>query len=226
MRRIFPIFLFACLFSFPVGAQVDPAAPKESVTLDINAELLQRARELNVDLSAFVEERLATALKMESSAPAMSHKALVTASLDTLEDLLMSPLKVDESTPTDSVRAVCGSMLDAIDQLAAYAEIRKSMAEPTTLEEILTLGEYMAGRFRAIQTRAAEVERTAQSSVAILRRDCPNLDQADTRMSEVISVALAPYHPNAWCDAMRQKPQAAWTMDDGTNYAKLCTGGN
>jgi len=226
MRRIFPIFLFACLFSFPVNAQVDPAAPKETVTLEINADLLQRARELNVDLSAFVEERLATALKMESSAPAMSHKALVTAAFDSLESMMLAPLQVDASTPTDSVRATCQSMVDDFNKLVDYADTRKSMAAPTTLEEAKALDEYLAGRFQVFQTRMGEVGGQIQGSIAIIQRDCPDMDQDDAVMQQAMATALGQYGPSGWCNAMKQKAQAEWTMDDGTNYAKFCTGGN
>lgn len=226
MRRIVPIFLMALLISVSAKAQVDPAAPKEAVTIEINQDLLRRARELNVDLSAFIEERLATALKMESNAPAMSHKALVTAAFDSLESMMFAPLQIDASTPTDSVRATCQSMVDDLNKLVGYADTRKSMAAPATLEEAKALDDYLAGRFQALQTRMGEVGGQIQGSIAIIQRDCPDMDQDDAVMQEAMATALGQYGPSGWCNAMRQKPQAEWTMDDGTNYAKFCTGGN
>ena len=225
MRRIFPLFLTAFLFSLPVAAQVDPAAPKEAVTIEINQDLLQRAREQNVDLSAFVEEQLASALTMEAGA-AMSHKALVTAAFDSLESMMFAPLDINASSPTDIVRATCQSMIDNFNKLVGYAETRKSMPAPTTLEEAKALDEYLAGRFQALQTRMGQVGGQIQSSIAIIQRDCPDMDQDDAVMQQAMATALGQYGPTGWCNAMRQKPQAEWTMDDGTNYAKFCTGGN
>ena len=226
MRHIFPLFLTAFLFSLPATAQVDPAAPKEAVTIEINQDLLQRARERNVDLSAFVEEQLASALSMEADAPAMSHKALVTAAFDSLEGMMFAPLDIDASSPTDTVRATCQSMVDNFDKLVGYAETRKSMPAPTTLEEAKALDDYLAGRFQALQTRMGQVGSQIQASIAIIQRDCPDMDQDDAVMQQAMATALGQYGPTGWCNAMRQKPQAEWTMDDGTNYAKFCTGGN
>ncbi len=222
---LFVLFLLPLSIS-QAFAQVDPAAPKEAVTLDINAALLERAREQNLDLSALLEERLATALKFESDATPTSHQALVAAAFDTFESMMFAPLQIDATTHTDAVRATCQSMIEDLDQLEAYAEARKSMDAPKTLEEAKALDGYLAGRFQVLQTRMGEVGDEIQGSIAIIQRECPDMDQDDAVVQQAVATALGQYGPGGWCAAMRQKPQAEWTMDDGTNYAKFCTGGN
>ena len=75
MPRIILAALFTLLLGHPVAAQVDPAAPKEAVTLEINADLLRRAQALHIDLAALLEVQLASAFADggDAAPAAMSH---------------------------------------------------------------------------------------------------------------------------------------------------------
>jgi hypothetical protein len=57
MWRISIVMIVALL-----AAQPAVAGSRKSVTLEIDADLLRRAESLNMDLGAFLEKRLATAL--------------------------------------------------------------------------------------------------------------------------------------------------------------------
>ncbi len=62
MKRITLLLLAALTTSQPVVAQVNPVAPKEAVTIEINADLLRRAREKNIDLSFIMEKQIEAVL--------------------------------------------------------------------------------------------------------------------------------------------------------------------
>lgn len=45
----------------------DPSAPKKSANLSINADLLQQAKQLNINLSQMLEQRLAEIVRQAKS---------------------------------------------------------------------------------------------------------------------------------------------------------------
>jgi hypothetical protein len=226
MRRIIPIVLVALLPAFPLIAQ---AAPKESVTLEIDAELLRKAQALHIDLSAMLEEQLASALG-GGGAPAPvpdasnAHQAVVTAAFDTFEVIMFAPLKVDDTTSLEDAKKVCVSMFESIDELVDLGAKRKAMALPTTLEEAKALDEYLAGRFQALQARMNENGARLQPAIQRLQNDCPELDRDEAIMANAVNTALGKYGPEGWCQVMRNKPQAEWSMENSEKFVLYCTG--
>ena len=234
MKRITLLLLVALTTSQPVVAQVNPVAPKEAVTIEINADLLRRAREKNIDLSFIMEKQIEAVLgplagatsstqASVSKAP-VSHETLIAAAFDSFEAMVFAPLRIDRNTSVEMVRTVCQSVLDDLDQLVAYAETRKSMALPTTIEEAKALDQYLAGRFQAFQARMGKDGNKANASGKILEANCPDLDVDESIAQEAMATALDNYGPKGWCQATMRKPQSQWTMEDGGNFAKYCQG--
>lgn len=71
-------------------AACDPSAPKESVSLSINAELLARAGELGVNLSGTLEQALAEAITQREPRGAENRKAEPAASVGEIDPVLLA----------------------------------------------------------------------------------------------------------------------------------------
>jgi hypothetical protein len=224
IRRIAFIVLLTLLPNLPAAAQVNPTAAKETVTIQVDADLLRRARMMNIDLSASMEKQLKAELAALVGASSLSHQALVTEAFDSFEAMLFSPLKVNGNTPAATVRSVCQSMNANLDQLIAYAETRKSMPLPATLEEARNLDQYLAGRFQTLSARMRKEGRTIQASTKIMEAQCADLSRDEAGAKKAMAAALGKYGPVGWCRVMMQKPRAQWTMQDGGNFAKFCAG--
>ena len=223
--RTIPLFsLIAILLSLPITALAKPASPKESVTLKINADLLKRARAQDLDLASVLEKQLKAKWGDPVGATPTSYLPFFTAAFDNFEAMMFAPGKVTAKTPTAEVRAVCKAMNKNAKQLVADAETRKSMPLPTSLEEARKLDEFIQRRFQAFQGRAAKVGKQMEASAKIMQAKCADLDQDEKAMQAAMKTVFAGYGPAGWCQAMRRKPQAEWTMDDGGNFAKFCTG--
>jgi Protein of unknown function (DUF3012) len=226
MRRIvfFASFILlpGLLFTSFVGAA---DARKESVTIEIDADLLKRARAQDLDLASILEKQLKARLGSAASAPATDHLSFLSAAFDNFESIMFAPLKVNAQTSNADVRKVCKEMIKGTEQLIADAETRKSMPLPTSLEEARKLDDYIQSRFKAFQERAAKVGQQAANSSQILKSKCADLDVDETQMRTAMQSVFAGYGPAGWCQAMRQKAQAEWTMEDSENFVKFCTGG-
>lgn len=216
--------LIAVLPSLPAAAQSDPAAPKEAVTIEIDSDLLRRARERNLDLGVLMETSLEAELGGVAGAVPETHRALLAAAFDNVEAMMFAPLKVDPNTPTVEVRRVCQSVNERLERLVAHAKAREAMALPETLEEAQELDQYLASRVQAMQARMAKVGAKAQASGKIMEAKCPDLNRDERMAQQAMRTALAGYGPVGWCRAMMRKPQAQWTMDDGGKFAKYCQG--
>lgn len=199
---------------------------KESVTIEIDANLLKRARAQDLDLASILEKQLKVRLGTSANAPSTDYLAFLTATFDNFESMMFAPLKVNAQTPTADVRKVCKAMNKSVEQLVADAETRKSMPLPTSLEEAKKLDEYIQSRFKAFQGRAAKVGQQAANSTQIMKSKCADLDMDDTAARTAMQSVFAGYGPAGWCQAMRGKPEAQWTMDDSQNFVKFCTGAN
>ncbi len=223
MRRFVLFVLIALLPGLPAAAQSTTPGAKEPVVLRIDAELLRRAREMNLDLDAMVEKQLQAELGVQAGAP-QSHEDLLVAAFDNFEAMMFEPLKIDQTTPKAAVRDVCRSMLEKADQLVAHAELRKSMELPTTLEEAQELDQLQARRFQALQARMGAAGSKMQASHKIIQANCADLDQDETATQDAMKTALGGYGPVGWCRVMMRKPQAQWNMEDAGKFAQLCQG--
>ena len=221
MHVFIHFFLILLLVGLPVSSF---AAAKEAVTLEINSDLLKRARAQHIDLSSLLEAQLQTKLGGTANATPASRMALMTETFDNFEAMMFAPLKVNSSTPTAEVRNVCRAMFERGKQLQAHAEARKAMPHPTSLEEAKKLDDYLASRFQSFQTRAAKVGQQAQAATTIMQAKCSDLDQDEKATQVAMKEALAGYGPVGWCRAMMKKPKAQWNMEDAGKFAKFCPG--
>ena len=221
MRFTTPFLLMLLLVGLPVSSF---AAAKESVTIEINADLLKRARAQHIDLSSLLEAQLQAKLGGAKTATPASRMALMTESFDNFEAMMFAPLKINSSTPTAEVRKVCRTMLERGEQLQAHAEARKAMPHPTSLEEAKKLDDYLASRFKSFQARAAKVGKQAQAATKIMQAKCSDLDQDEKSTQVAMKEALAGYGPVGWCRAMMKKPKAQWNMEEAGKFAKFCPG--
>lgn len=224
MRRTLLILFMAVLHSLPAAAQSDTAAPKEAVTIEIDSDLLRRARERNLDLGAMMETSLAKELGVAADAAPDTHRALLAAAFDNVEAMMFAPLEIDRNTPTAEVRRVCQSVNTRLEKLVAHAKAREAMALPESLEEAQELDQYLAKRLQAMQARMAKDGAKAQASGKIMEAKCPDLNRNERLAQQAMKTALGGYGPVGWCRAMMRKPQAQWTMDDGGKFAKFCQG--
>lgn len=224
MRRIVFFFFIILISSLLVTILANAAAPKESVTIAINADLLKRARAQNIDLASVLEKQLQAKLGVPTSTTSTSYLPFLTATFNNLESMMFAPLKVTEKTPTAEVRTVCKAVNKNMEQLVADAETRKSMPLPTSLEEAKKLDEFIQRRFQAFQTRLNTVGAKMQTSGKIMETKCADLEQDNKLAKEAMKTVFAGYGPVGWCQAMRKKPQAEWSMDDSGKFVKFCTG--
>ena len=221
MRIIAFIFALVLLPNLPAAAQGGSTGPKESVTIEIDAELLRRAREMNLDLSEVMEKQLETEL---AAASTVTHYSLLVAAFNNFETMMFAPLKIDQTTPVAGVKAVCQSVQENVEQLIAHAKTRKSLALPDTLEEAQQLNQYLAGRYHKIQAGMRQSGNKLQASGKILEANCPELNTNETAAKNAMQTALAQYGPEGWCRAMMKKPQGDWNMQDAGTFAKVCQG--
>ncbi|WP_282607060.1 DUF3012 domain-containing protein [Pelagibius sp. Alg239-R121] len=224
MRLFAILFLAALLPGFSVVAQSNSTALKESVTLEINADLLRRAREMNLDLAAVMEKQLEAEIVARGGTASVTHQSLLVAAFDNFEAMLFTPLKVDRTTPVAGVKAACQSVQESVGQLIAHAETRKSLALPDSLEEAQQLNQYIAKRFHAIQAGMRQAGGKIRASGKILEANCPELNANEAVAKNAMQTALAQYGPEGWCRVMMKKPQAAWNMQDAGTFAKVCQG--
>lgn len=225
MRIISLFFVISLFTNLPVGAFANTTpAPKESVTIPHNAELLQRTRAQNVDLAAVLGKEPEMKLDGPGNATPASYHSFLTAAFENFETLMFAPLKVTEKTPTAEVRTVCQAINKHIDQLVADAEIRQSMPLPTSLEEAKKLDELIQLRFQDFQTRFNKVGSKMKASGKIMGAKCGDLAKNPSIMQEAMKVAFAGYGPVGWCRAMMKKPQAEWTMEDEGKFENFCQG--
>ena len=221
MRFTTPLLLMLVLIGLPVSTF---AAAKESVTIEIDADLLKRARAQHLDLASFFEAQLQAKLGGSAKATPASRMALMTESFDNFEAMMFAPLKVNASTPTAEVRKVCQAMMERGEQLKAHAKARKAMPHPTSLEEAKKLDDYLASRFKSFQARAAKSGKQAQAATKIMKSKCADLDQNEKSIQVAMKEALAGYGPVGWCRAMMKKPKAQWNMEEAGKFAKFCPG--
>lgn len=224
MRRI-AFFSYVILLSgLLVTTFGNAATPKESVTIEINADLLKRARAQDLDLASILEKQLKAKLGGPADATPTSYLPFLTATFDNLEAMMFAPINITTKTPTAEVRAVCQAINKNMDQLVADAEARKAMPLPTSLEEAKELDEFIQSRFQAFQTRLNTVGNKMQTSGKIMEAKCADLEQDHNLAQEAMKTVFAGYGPAGWCQAMRRKPQAEWTMNDSGKFMKFCTG--
>ncbi len=220
--KITVFILFLLLFpNLPALAQSSSSAAKESVTIEIDAALLQRAREQNLDLAALLEQQLTTEL---AAAPSMTHKALLVEAFDNLETMMFAPMKITPSTPTDEIKAACRALQENVAQLVAHADTRKSLALPDSLEEAQQLNGYIAQRLNKIQAGMRQAGGQLKASGKIMEANCPELNSNDKAVQGAMQTALAKYGPEGWCRAMMKKPRSDWNMQDAGTFARVCPG--
>ncbi len=215
---LFPVLL---LLSLPAAAQSNSSLSKETVTIEIDSALLQRAREQNLDLGAILEKQLETEL---AAAPSVTHYSLLVSAFDNFESMMFAPLKVDPTTPVAGIKAACLSVQENLAQLVAHADTRKSLALPDSLEEAQQLNQYIAQRFHKIQAGMRQAGGRLKSAGKIMEANCPELNANETVARDAMQTALAQYGPEGWCRAMMKKPQGDWNMQDAGTFAKLCQG--
>lgn len=191
------------------------------MTIEIDAALLQRARDQNLDLGALLEQQLKTEL---AAAPSVTHYALLVEAFDNFETMMFTPLKVDSTTPPAGVKAACQSVQENLAQLVAHADTRKSLALPDSLEEAQQLNHYIAQRFHKIQAGMRQAGGKLKASGKIMEANCPELNANETVAKNAMQTALAKYGPEGWCRAMMKKPQGDWNMEDAGTFANVCRG--
>ena len=223
MRKM-TLFIVTLFGSLCVLASTNAATSKESVTLEISADLLKRARAMKVDLASVLEKQLKVELGGAASATPASRMALMTETFDNFEAMMLAPAEITTQTPTAEVRKVCQGMIDRSKQLRAHAEARKSIPLPTSLEEAKKLDDYLASRFKAFQARAAKVGKNMQAVGKVMKAKCADLEQDEKAVQVDMKAALAGYGPVGWCRKMMRTPRAQWTMEDGGTFAKFCPG--
>ena len=159
MQAISRFLLVAVLANVPGSAFAQAEAPKESVTMQVNADLLKRARAQNMDLALALEKQLRAMLGGIGSATPTAHRPFLTAAFDNIDATMFAPLKVTAQTPAVEVAGVCKATTKDVQQLLADAETRKTMPLPTSLGEAKTLDEFIQRRVRAFQERMAKVNK-------------------------------------------------------------------
>ncbi|TQV83842.1 DUF3012 domain-containing protein [Denitrobaculum tricleocarpae] len=157
---------------------------------------------------------------------ASAHREVVSKAFDNFEAIMFAPLKVDQRTPVAGVRAICQSVQESLNQLVANAERRESLELPDTLEEAQALNNFLATRFRALQTRMTQSSDRIQASGKIIETHCPELSVQQNLAQTAMQIALAQYTPEGWCRAMSQKPEADWSAQDNTYFMRFCKTGN
>lgn len=221
MKIITFLFVLLSLSAAPALAQTKSTASKESVTIEIDAALLQRARDQNLDLAAILEQQLKTEL---AAAPSMTHYALLVEAFNNFETMMFAPLQVTPSTPVAEIKAACQSVEDNVAQLVAHADLRKSLALPDSLEEAQQLNHYIAQRLHKIQAGMRQAGGKLKASGKIMEANCPELNANETLAKNAMQTALAKFGPEGWCRAMMKKPQGNWNMEEATTFAKVCQG--
>ncbi len=223
--RNFPLFIMIGIFlglSTPTLAKA--ANTKESVTIDINANLLKQARAQDLDLASILEKQLKARFGEPTDSPQIAYLPFLTKAFDNFDTLMLAPLKVTPKTPKKEVKTICKGMTKNIDQLLADAETRKSMPLPTSLEEAKKLDEFIQQRFQAFQQRSAKGHKQMQTSSKILQANCTDLNQDEKAMQQAMKTIFSGYGPTGWCQALKQKPRGQWSMNDSQSFMKYCTG--
>ena len=225
MRSTLRLILLAILLFAPITTFAKTAGNKEAVTIQIDAGLLKRAKAQDLDLASILEKQLQTRLELPpASAASPSYLPFLTKAFDNFETLMFAPLQITAKMSKTQVRTVCKTMSKNIEQLLADAETRKSMPLPSSLEEAKQLDAFIQQRFKAFQNRSAKARKQMQASGKIMQTNCRDLDQDEQLMQAAMKSLFAGYGPVGWCQAMRKKPQAQWSMDDSQKFMKFCTG--
>lgn len=223
MRKI-PLFsLIAILLVLATSTVAHSGSTKESVTIDINANLLKQARAQDLDLASILEKQLKAKFGEPTDSPQIAYLPFLTKTFDNFDTLMFAPLKITPKTPKEEVKTICKAMTKNIDQLLADAKIRNSMPLPTSLEEAKKLDEFIQQRFQAFQERSAKVHKQMQSSGKIMQANCTDLDHDEKSMQKAMKTVFSGYGPTGWCQALKRKPQGQWSMNDSQNFMKYCT---
>lgn len=224
MRTISLFLLTAILLGLPIAVLAKPSSSKESITIEIDADLLKRAQAHNIDLASVLEGQLKAKLGGSVGTPPTAYLPFLTAAFDNFESMMFAPAKVTAKTPIEEVRNVCKAMNQNAKQLVVDAKNRKSMPLPTSLEEAKKLDEFIQRRFQAFQGRAAKVGKQMEASTKIMQAKCSDLDLDEKIVQEAMKTMFAGYGPAGWCQSMRRKPQSEWNMDDAGKFVKFCAG--
>ena len=206
-------------------AQTQPGSVTESVTLEIDAQLLARAREADIDLASFLAQQLSHTLDTASHPNAVSHHDLVRLAFDDFEALMFAPLGIDGATELSAVRTRCQFVSEKVTKLEAYGQTRQTLGSPDSLSEIAALNQYLGQRYQALQTRMEASGDELEASGKVMEDACPELNARAHNMNELVQNSIGMYTPLGWCQAMQKKPKSNWTMQDSTAFIKFCTGG-
>jgi len=220
-----PLFLvITILLSVPVSGLAKSASTKESVTLDINADLLKQARDQDLNLASILEKQLKAKFGDPEESSEIAYLPFLTKAFDNFEALVFAPLKITAHTPKADVKAVCQEVSKNIDQLLADAETRETMPQPTSLEEAKQLDEYLQQRYKAFESRSTKVRKQMQVSGKIMQANCTDVAHDEKTMQKAMKTVISAYGPTGWCEALKRKPQGQWSMNDSEKFLKYCTG--
>jgi post-segregation antitoxin (ccd killing protein) len=221
------VFIFCCTVLIFLIAPItgEAAGEKTKVIVEIDSDLLARALQENVDLSALVEKQLKAQLDGDAAnAGSMTHMALLTSAFDNFEGMFRAPLKVTKTTPTSDVRAVCKTTNEHLDQLETLADLRAGMPLPKTLVEAKQLDDYLQKRFATFNQQMAQLGPQVQSAMKIMETNCADMNPDEKVAQKAMQTALAPYGPTGWCREMMKTPRGQWSMEDSNNFIKFCRG--
>jgi len=225
MRQLsLSIAVLLSIIHAPASAFYDASAPDVTVELAVNGDLLRQAEDQGLDLAALLESQLVAALEQPEAAGQAAHEAVIESAFGSLDAIAFGALPLDASSSSHEIETVCKSVVDSIGQLVAQSEARAALPEPATLEEVATLNQELKRHFEAFYAKSEAEKAKLQVSGPILENNCPELKQHQAAVGQAMKTALGPYTPEAWCRALMQKPQSAWSMQDANQFVKACQG--
>lgn len=166
---------------------------------------------------------------------------LTEASFKLLEEFGEGIAKVDSPAAADSYAARLENDLgprfkQLTDEMAAWAEgmtesereaLQARLEEPEleqSVQQLMARGERVFERLmeNAMRVDDRHVTPALESALQIIDRNSAELDR---RMGAVWGGGAQTVGSPAWCQAMANKPQQQWTMNESLAFANHCMGG-